>query len=73
MEEIMSKLLWQPSAERVEKANMTRFINYVNQEYHLKMGSYDELYGWSIEKTPISGLLSGNSPKFKLPQNTTKW
>ena len=48
----MSKLIWQPSAERVEKANMTRFINYVNQEYHLKMGSYDELYEWSIEKTP---------------------
>jgi acetoacetyl-CoA synthetase len=45
----MKKLLWQPSEERIKKANMTRFIAFVNRRYGLEIGSYAQLYNWSIE------------------------
>ncbi len=48
----MSKLLWKPSEEQIKQANMTRFINYVNQKHALKMDSYDELNNWSTENIP---------------------
>ena len=40
----MRKLLWQPSLERKKQANMTKFINFVNDKYGLKIDTYDELY-----------------------------
>jgi len=45
----MNKLLWNPSEERIKEANITRFINFVNEKYRLKIDSYDKLYDWSIE------------------------
>ncbi len=45
-----AKLLWEPSGEVKKKANMTRFISFVNDRYSLNSGSYDELYHWSVEK-----------------------
>lgn len=48
----MGKLLWKPSAERIEKANMTKFIDFVNKKYSLKISSYFQLYNWSIENIP---------------------
>jgi acetoacetyl-CoA synthetase len=41
--------IWEPSRERIEQANMTRFIHYVNQRFGKAFGAYDELYRWSIE------------------------
>ena len=46
----MGSLLWTPSQKRVNQANMTRFIGFVNDKYALKIDSYDELYDWSIEQ-----------------------
>ncbi len=40
--------LWRPSAERVQNANITRFIKMVNDKYGLKIGEYESLYEWSI-------------------------
>ena len=48
----MSKLLWKPSAERVEQANLTRFIGLVNRRHDLCLAGYDELYRWSIAEIP---------------------
>lgn len=48
----MGKLLWEPSEEQKKKANMTKFISYVNEKYALKFDSYDELYDWSIKNIP---------------------
>jgi acetoacetyl-CoA synthetase len=45
----MGELLWEPSKERIEQANMTRFVDFVNRKYDLKIKSYFELYNWSIE------------------------
>ena len=48
----MSKLLWKPSEERIRKANITRFIEFVNKKHDLKIESYWQLHDWSIEKIP---------------------
>ncbi len=45
----MKKLLWQPSEQCKSKANITRFINRVNEKFNLKIDSYQKLYNWSIE------------------------
>ena len=44
------KPLWVPSGERVKQANLTRFLASVNKKYSLSLGSYPELYRWSVEK-----------------------
>ncbi|MEW5937191.1 MAG: acetoacetate--CoA ligase [Candidatus Thermoplasmatota archaeon] len=48
----MGKLLWEPSEERVERAEMTRFIDYVNERYDHDLSGYFELYDWSVEQIP---------------------
>src|SRR5262249_19274173 len=48
----LKQALWQPSAERVSNANMTRFIEFVNQKHRKRFNSYEELYDWSIENIP---------------------
>jgi len=48
----MRKPLWTPSQECIKKANITRFIEFVNKKYDLRITSYSELYKWSIENIP---------------------
>lgn len=48
----MRKPLWVPSKERVEQANISRFIDQVNDEHGLRITSYAQLYKWSIENIP---------------------
>ncbi len=40
--------LWRPSADRVQNANITRFIRVVNEKYGLHLSDYELLYQWSI-------------------------
>ncbi len=44
----MRKLLWKPSEERLKNANITRFIEYVNQRFNLSIKDYKELHKWSV-------------------------
>ncbi|HET6418804.1 MAG TPA: acetoacetate--CoA ligase [Geobacteraceae bacterium] len=44
----MGKLLWTPSEERVRNSNMTRFIEFVNRGFSLRIRNYNELYQWSV-------------------------
>ncbi len=48
----MRKPLWAPSEDYIKKSNITGFIGLVNQKHSLKIGSYQELYTWSIENLP---------------------
>ena len=48
----MGRLLWEPSEERKKNANLTKFINFVNERYGRKFSAYDELYYWSIDNIP---------------------
>ena len=45
----MSKILWQPSPERISQSNMYRFIQFVNARHGLALADYDQLYHWSVE------------------------
>ena len=49
----MKELLWQPSTERIRQTNMTRFIEFVNCRNQLNMETYDDLYHWSINNSPV--------------------
>lgn len=42
--------LWTPSTDRRHHANLTQFIEIVNQEHPARVTSYSDLYRWSIEK-----------------------
>jgi acetoacetyl-CoA synthetase len=48
----MKKPLWEPSSERKRQANMTRFIQFVNQKFGKDFKDYPELYEWSIQEIP---------------------
>lgn len=45
----MKKLaLWSPTSEQVENANMTKFMNFINLKYSIKLKNYNDLYNWSV-------------------------
>lgn len=45
----MGKLLWKPKDELIKKANMTKFIDFINKRHNQNFSSYWELYDWSVE------------------------
>jgi len=49
----MNKLLWQPSDERIRNTNMHHFIQYVNTRQGKNFNSYEDLYEWSFEESPV--------------------
>jgi len=44
----MTAPLWQPSAERIAGARVTRFVEQVNASHGTAIGSFGQLYDWSI-------------------------
>ena len=44
--------LWEPSAERKRNANLTRFIQQVNQRFGKNISSYHDLHQWSVDNIP---------------------
>ena len=48
----MASLLWEPSAERVQRANLTRFTSFAADQTGRAFGSYDDLYRWSVDEIP---------------------
>ena len=48
----MKKPLWQPSEERIKKAEMTRFMEYVGKRRQRSFSGYFDLYDWSIDHIP---------------------
>lgn len=48
----MKTPLWQPSEERKKQANISRFIDIVNQKFRLSIQTYPELWHWSVENIP---------------------
>ena len=48
----MKTPLWRPSEERIRKANLTRFIDSVNQKHGKKIDGYFDLYQWSVDRIP---------------------
>ena len=48
----MATLLWEPSAERVERANITRFAEFAGARAGRDFASYADLYRWSVDQIP---------------------
>jgi acetoacetyl-CoA synthetase len=48
----MKNPLWTPSDEHKRDANITRFMDVVNARYKLNLGSYSDLYNWSVNNLP---------------------
>ena len=44
--------LWTPSDERKRDANITRFMDVVNEWHKLNLASYSDLYNWSVNNIP---------------------
>ena len=41
--------MWAPSPERVERANITRYLHWLRDRRGLRFASYDELWRWSVD------------------------
>jgi acetoacetyl-CoA synthetase len=48
----MSKLLWQPTRERIEESNIYQYMQYVNERFGMDLQTYGELYKWSVTEIP---------------------
>lgn len=48
----MRKPLWVPSEEWKSRANITRFMGFVNGRHGLDVRSYGDLYRWSVGRIP---------------------
>ncbi|WP_028324036.1 acetoacetate--CoA ligase [Desulfatirhabdium butyrativorans] len=48
----MGKVLWKPSEEQVERSNMYRFMQIVNERYNKRFTEYHQLYQWSVDSIP---------------------
>ena len=46
-----NKIFWKPSIASIEKTNIFKFQNSVNQKYNLNLNSYSDLYEWSIQNS----------------------
>ena len=44
----MAKMLWQPLDRQIKDANMSRFIDFVNNRYGQSFADYRQLYQWSV-------------------------
>jgi acetoacetyl-CoA synthetase len=48
----MRKPLWVPDEETIRQANLTRFIEMINERFGLQIEDYPQLYKWSVENIP---------------------
>jgi acetoacetyl-CoA synthetase len=45
----MKQPLWKPSDQRIKEANMSKFVEFVNQRYGERFKGYFDLYEWSVK------------------------
>ena len=43
------KLLWQPSEQVIEQAQLTQFARQVIRKRRLEVNNYPEFYSWSVD------------------------
>ena len=44
----MERLLWQPSAQDIEQANLTQYMHWLAREKGLSFTHYGALWRWSV-------------------------
>jgi acetoacetyl-CoA synthetase len=65
----MKTPLWTPSEDRIKQANMTRFMEFVNQKFGEGFTSYEDLYQWSIDNIPDFWAAMWEFGEIKASQN----
>jgi acetoacetyl-CoA synthetase len=50
MADTAPKILWQPSEQAIEQAQLTQFARQVVRKRHLDLNSYPDFYQWSIDQ-----------------------
>jgi acetoacetyl-CoA synthetase len=45
----MPEILWTPSAERAQRANITRYVEWLGETRGLSFEDYQALWGWSVQ------------------------
>lgn len=48
MNQLATLPIWEPSAEWIERANMTAFMRWLEEQHALQVGDYGDLHRWSI-------------------------
>ncbi len=48
----MSKVLWEPSEDRITNTKMYRFMGHINKKFNKSFKEYSALYQWSVENIP---------------------
>ena len=43
--------LWEPNEDRIQKANITAFLSYLQQHHHLTFDDYNALHLWSVQNS----------------------
>jgi acetoacetyl-CoA synthetase len=46
------KKLWEPSEEWIKNAEVTKFIEFINNNYDVDIQDADDLYKWSVDEIP---------------------
>ena len=64
----MKTPLWIPSEQRKQDANITRFMDVVNQRFGLTLASYSDLYNWSVNNIPDFWLTVWDFAEIKASQ-----
>jgi acetoacetyl-CoA synthetase len=68
---MMKRPLWTPSEERIKQANMTRFMEHINEKYGKELTSYHQLYQWSIDNIPDFWATMWTFGEIRASQNYT--
>ncbi|MDQ6732336.1 MAG: acetoacetate--CoA ligase [Actinomycetota bacterium] len=64
----MAELLWEPSNERVKRATLTRYTDWLEHERGLRFADYQELWTWSVDE--LDAFWSSIAQYFKLQFTT---
>jgi len=68
----MTKLLWQPSEERIKSTNMYRFMTLVNEKFGKSFKDYSALWDWSVNNLEDFWGLAWDFIKIKATQKYDK-
>ena len=50
MSDQSTKILWQPSQERIDQSNIIKFMDTVNADWNINLRDFDELYDFSVQE-----------------------
>ena len=45
----MAEKLWEPTQSQINKTNMFRFLQFINEKHRTRFDAYDLLYQWSVD------------------------